>query len=93
MEEIEIYSRFNEIYSPSTISEYEENTEREKRLAEHKAWLQSIRHERPSTSIPFNVGVYIRYFNQTKYENYLSYHKKQFIDTIGLCPKWKFVDF
>ena len=93
MEEIEIYSRFSEIYSTSTISEYEENNEREKRLAEHKAWLQSIRHERPSTSIPFKIGVYIRYFNQTKYENYLSYHKKQFIDTIGLCPKWKLVDF
>ena len=93
MEEIEIYSRFSEIYSPSAISEYEENSEREKRLAEHKAWLQSIRHERPSTSIPFKIGVYIRYFNQTKYENYLLYHKKQFIDTIRLCPKWKFVDF
>ena len=61
MEEIEIYSRFSEIYSPSAISEYEENTEREKRLAEHKAWLQSIRHERPSTSIPFKIGVYIGY--------------------------------
>ena len=41
MEEIEIYSRFSEIYSPSAISEYEENSEREKQLAEHKAWLLS----------------------------------------------------
>ena len=28
-----------------------------------------------------------------KYENYLSYHKKQFADTIALCPKWTLVDF
>lgn len=93
MEELDIYSKFSEICSPTALSEFEENSERGKRLAEHKAWLQSIRHERPSTSTPFKVGVYIRYFNQTKYENYLSYHKKQFIDTIRLCPKWKFVDF
>ena len=33
------------------------------------------------------------YFNQTKYEDYLSYHKKQFNDTIALCPKWELVDF
>ena len=36
---------------------------------------------------------YIRYFNQTKYDNYLSYHKKQFADTVALCPKWTLVDF
>ena len=39
------------------------------------------------------MGIYIRYFNQTKYENYLSFHRKQFEDTIALCPKWKLVDF
>ena len=67
--------------------------EKAKRLAAHKAWLQSIRHERPSVTHPFKVGVYIRYFNQTKYENYLSYHKKQFMDSVALCPKWEFVGF
>ena len=38
-------------------------------------------------------GNSIRYFNQTKYDNYLSYHKKQFADTVALCPKWTLVDF
>ena len=37
MEEIEIYSRFSEIYSPSAISEYEENSEREKRNDKYRS--------------------------------------------------------
>ena len=37
--------------------------------------------------------VYIRYFNQTRYEDYLSAHKKQFLDTLALCPNWMFVGF
>jgi hypothetical protein len=59
----------------------------------HKEWLKSIRHERPDTDTTFKVGIYIRYFNQTKYDNYLAYHKKQFADTIALCPNWELVDF
>ena len=43
--------------------------------------------------IHYKIGVYIRYFNQTKYENYLDYHKQQFIDTIACCPNWTLVDF
>lgn len=39
------------------------------------------------------MAVYIRYFNQTRYEDYLSAHKKQFLDTLALCPNWKFVGF
>ena len=31
--------------------------------------------------------------HQTKSDNYLSYHKKQFLDSVALCPKWEFVDF
>ena len=69
------------------------NSEQAQKIAEHKAWLQNIRHERPNTAHHYRVGVYIRYFNQTKHENYLAHHKKQFLDTIALCPKWKFVDF
>ena len=44
-------------------------------------------------SKPYKVGIYIRYFNQTKYENYLDFHKKGFVDTLALCPKWELVDF
>lgn len=62
-------------------------------VAEHRRWLKSIRHERPSTAKNYRVGIYIRYFNQTKYENYLEFHKKQFLDTLGLCPNWTLVDF
>ena len=39
------------------------------------------------------MAVYIRYFNQTKYEDYLAAHKKQFLDTIRLCPRWTFAGF
>ena len=37
--------------------------------------------------------MYIRYFNQTKYEDYLQNHKQQYLDTIALCPNWELVDF
>ena len=37
--------------------------------------------------------MYIRYLNQTKYDNYLAFHKQPFLDTIGLCPNWEFVGF
>jgi len=70
-----------------------ERSEQAQILAEHRAWLQSIRRERPPASKAYRVGVYIRYYNQTKHENYLEYHKKQYIDTIALCPKWTLVDF
>ena len=94
MDELEVFIRLEAINAVAQFGElYGDDMEKAKRLAAHKAWLQSIRHERPSVSHPFKVGVYIRYFNQTKYENYLSYHKKQFMDSVALCPKWEFVGF
>lgn len=63
------------------------------KLADHRAWLSRIRHERPSTAWPYKVGVYIRYFNQTRYPNYLDYHKQQYLDTLKLCPYWTFAGF
>ncbi len=63
------------------------------KVAKHSAWLKTIRHETPNPAKPFKVGVYIRYFNQTKHENYLEYHKKQYIDVLAQYPKWTFVDF
>ena len=35
----------------------------------------------------------IRYFNQTKYENYLDFHIKQFEETMALCVNWELVGF
>lgn len=63
------------------------------RIRLHRLWLETIQKEYPMPTIPWRIGVYIRYFNQTKYKDYLEYHKKQFRDTIALCPLWKLVDF
>ena len=62
-------------------------------LARHRLWLDSIPHEYPMPYTPYKIGVYIRYFNQTKYENYLEKHIQQYIDDIALCPRWTLVDF
>ena len=62
-------------------------------IRQHLIWLGSIQKEYPMPATPYRIGVYIRYFNQTKYQNYLEYHKKQFEDTIALCPRWTLVDF
>lgn len=92
--EIDIVSKFNEIArSPQFAFSSEDNSEQGRKIAQHKMWLQTIRHECPNPANKFKIGVYIRYFNQTKYDNYLSYHKRQFIDTIALCPNWELVDF
>jgi len=64
-----------------------------KKIAGHKAWLKSIRHEQPNPKHHFNVGIYIRYFNQTKHDNYLEYHVNQYKDTMALLPNWELVDF
>lgn len=93
MEETEIFSQLSAIAAPTFAVTFGDDSERAIRIAEHKAWLGSIRRERPATNIPYKVGIYIRYFNQTKYDNYLSYHKKQFADTVALCPQWTLVDF
>ena len=94
MGEIELYSKLNAISERAApLFTADKDNERNRKIAMHKIWLQSIRHERPSTEKPFKIGVYIRYFNQTKHGNYISYHKKQFEDTIALCPAWTLIDF
>ena len=40
---------------------------RTKQLARHKLWLDNIQHEYPMPYVPYRIGVYIRYYNQTKY--------------------------
>lgn len=62
-------------------------------LAKHIEWLKTIRHEKPNPKVPFKVAVYIRYFNQTKYDNYLDYHKQQFMNTLAQYPNWEFIGF
>ena len=66
---------------------------RAKQLARHKLWLDSIQHEYPMPYVPYKIGVYIRYYNQTKYDDYLQKHIQQFTDDISLSPNWTLVDF
>lgn len=66
---------------------------RRKILIDHKKWINAQQNEYPMPYEPYRIGVYIRYFNQTKYENYLEKHLQQFIDDIALCPEWTLVDF
>lgn len=94
MEEIDIHAKLAQIETAPHFSMiFDGDTERAEMIADHLIWLHSIRRERPLVSRPFKVGIYIRYFNQTRYENYLDFHKKGFIDTLALCPKWDLVDF
>lgn len=94
MSEMELFSKLHAI--PETYANLlplGRDHERAQEIVDHKIWLQAIRRERPSTEKRYKVGVYIRYFNQTKYGDYLSYHKKQFEDTIALCPSWELAGF
>ena len=43
-------------------------------LAKHQIWMNSIPHEYPMPYVPYRIGVYIRYYNQTKYDNYKYNH-------------------
>ena len=71
----------------------EDEAERTALVAEHRNWLRSIRRERPLPKNHYKVAVYIRYFNQTQYEDYLSAHKARFLNDLALCPNWEFVGF
>lgn len=62
-------------------------------MARHRMWMDNLVHEYPMPYIPYRIGVYIRYYNQTRHENYIEKHKQQFIDDIAMCPKWELVDF
>ena len=94
MDEIDIHAKLAQIETAPHFSEiFDGDTERAEMIADHLIWLHTIRRERPLVSKPYKVGIYIRYFNQTKYENYLDFHKKGFVDTLALCPKWELVDF
>lgn len=93
MESLSVFERMTAIAEPSLLELYTDDAERAQAVSTHRAKLKSIRHERPSTEEHFKIGVYIRYYNQTKHENYLSYHIKQFTDAISLCPNWTLVGF
>ena len=94
MSEVDIYQKLTEIEEAPRFSMiFGESSDRSDKISEHRLWLQNIRKEHPLPATPYRVGVYIRYINQTKYENYLDYHIKNYEDTLALCPKWTLVDF
>ena len=94
MSMLELYDKSGELETPSQNLPIRSNQNAlETKVARHRAWLRTIQRERPNPEIPYRVGVYIRFFNQTKYEDYLAYHKKQLSDTISDYPEWKLVDF
>lgn len=94
MTDLEVYQKMNAIEKiPQFSPMFSQDDQRTQGIVNHREWLHSIKRERPSTAKHFRIGIYIRYFNQTKYENYLAYHKKQFTDTVALCPNWTLVDF
>lgn len=66
---------------------------REALFAKHRAWMSEQEREFPMPYVPYRIGVYVRYYNQTKHEDYLEYHKQQYRDDIALCPRWTLVDF
>ncbi|MBP3204795.1 MAG: recombinase family protein [Lachnospiraceae bacterium] len=66
---------------------------KKKKLSKHRLWMDSIQHEYPTPYVPFKIGVYIRYFNQTKHKNYLEKHIQEFTEDIALCKRWTLVDF
>ena len=92
----DVWGSFRDASKTSTMNVFSSNAADEhyrQMLRQHKAWLDTLSHEYPNPYRHYQIGVYIRYFNQTKYDNYLEYHKKQFSDTIALCPNWNVVDF
>ncbi len=75
MEEIDIHAKLAQIETAPHFSMiFDGDTEKAEMIAEHLMWLHSIRRERPLVSRPYKVGIYIRYFNQTRYNNYLDFH-------------------
>lgn len=91
--ELEVISSTEPAHMPNFSIPSAGDFETVERIAEHKAWLKTIRHEMPDLKRSFKVGIYIRYFNQTRHDNYLDYHIKRYQDTMALCPNWKLVDF
>ena len=66
---------------------------RANRVAAFKEKMKTVPKEYPDAMRPFKVGVYIRYFNQTNYENYIDFHKAELSDMVNSCPAWTLIDF
>ena len=93
-EEPEVFKKLAEAEAtPDLFVPFTGSYEMNQQIIEHKTWLKTIRHEKPSPKCHYRVGIYIRYFNQTKHDNYLEYHIRQYQDTMALYPTWDLVGF
>ena len=93
-EELEVFKKLAEAeVTPDFSVPFTGNYEVDQQIVEHKAWLKTIRHEQPSPRRHYRVGIYIRYFNQTKYDDYLERNKEVFRATLAQYPMWEFVGF
>ena len=87
MESTDIFDRMNGLaQQPSMLPAPTGQSTLQERITAHRTWLQSIPRERPDPARRYRIGVYIRYFNQTRHSGYLE-------DTVALCPNWELVDF
>lgn len=50
MDEIEVYNQLSAIATPTFAVTFGDDSDQAIRIAEHKAWLGSIRRERPGTT-------------------------------------------
>lgn len=54
MDELDVFDKLNEISAVTQYGDiFGDDSEKAKQIAAHKIWLQNIRHERPSTAIPY----------------------------------------
>ena len=91
-EELEVFKKLAEAeVTPDFSVPFTGNYEADQQIVEHKAWLKTIRHEQPSPRRHYRVGIYIRYFNQTKHDNYLEYHIRQYQDK-SILPELRVID-
>ncbi len=94
MDDIMLFSGSRDLEIEITDSENDPAAAaRHRKLAEHRRWLRTVPKEIPSPDVPYRIGIYIRYYNQTKYENYLDYHIAKYTAGISQFPKWTLVDF
>ena len=56
MEELNVFDKLTAIATPAQLTMFGDS-ERSRAIAEHKAWLQSIRHERPNTESNYKIGI------------------------------------
>lgn len=75
-DQIDVFRQLREGSDSVRLSANPAIAEHQRKIAEHKAWLKTIRHEYPNPLRFFKVAVYIRFFNQTQYtdEEYTLMH-------------------